>query len=137
MQTPRDAISSSGSLLSPPSYGGGGGNYAAEMDGADRHTRRSAPDVTGSVWDQIRSATALVSGLDLVEGGVGKIDVFRVHLLLAHPQALAEALEVHDLPLPQEPDNVVDVRVVAQAQNVVIGEPSLLLCCNHIRTTFD
>lgn len=81
-----------------------------KWDGADRHTRRSAPDVTGSVWDQIRSATALVSGLDLVEGGVGKIDVFRVHLLLAHPQALAEALEVHDLPLPQEPDNVVDVR---------------------------
>lgn len=64
------------------------------MDGADRRAWRSAPDVTGSVWDQIRSATALVSGLDLVEGGVGKIDVFRVHLLLAHPQALANTINM-------------------------------------------
>ena len=107
------------------------------MDGADRRAWRSAPDVTGSVWDQIRSATALVSGLDLVEGGVGKIDVFRVHLLLAHPQALTEALEVHDLPLPQEADHVVDIRVIAQAQDIVICEPRLLLRGQILRQVCD
>ena len=92
--------------------------------------------MTGSVWDQIRSATALVSGLDLVEGGVGKIDVFRVHLLLAQPQTLAEALEVDDLPLPQEADHVVHIRVITETQDIVIGEAGFLLCCNGVRATF-
>ena len=32
-----------------------------------------------------------------------------------------------NLPLPEEFDDVIDIGVVAQAQNVVIGDPSLLL----------
>jgi hypothetical protein len=44
---------------------------------------------------------------------------------------------MHDLPGPQELDDIVDVRIVGQAQDVVIGDPGLLLCYNHIRTTFD
>ena len=32
-----------------------------------------------------------------------------------------------DFPFPQEPDGVVDVRVVAEPQNVVVGGPGLLL----------
>lgn len=70
-----------------------------------------------------------------VEGGVGEVDVFGVHFLLAQAQALAETLEVDDLPLPQKADDVVHVRVVGQAEDVVIGQAGLLLCCNHIRTT--
>lgn len=72
-----------------------------------------------------------------VKGGVGKIDIFRVHLLLAQPQALAKALEVDDLPLPQEADDVVYVGIIAETQDVIVGDPGLLFCCNHIRTTFD
>ena len=44
---------------------------------------------------------------------------------------------MNNLPLPQEPDNVVDVRVVAQAQNVVIGEPRLLLGSQVLRQVGD
>ena len=72
-----------------------------------------------------------------VEGRVDKIDILLAHAVLRKPQSLAEALEMHDLPGPQELDDIVDVRVVGQAQDVVIGDPGLLLCCNHIRTTFD
>lgn len=39
----------------------------------------------------------------------------------------AKPLKVYDLPLSQEADDVVDVRVVGQPQDVVIGEPGLLL----------
>lgn len=42
-------------------------------------------------------------------------------------QALAEALEVDDFPLPQKADNVVYVRVITEAENVVIGHPGFLL----------
>ena len=70
-----------------------------------------------------------------VESGVGEIDVFRVHFFLAKPQTLAEALEVHDLPLPQEADNIIYVRIVGKTQDVVIGKAGLLLCCNGVRAT--
>ena len=40
---------------------------------------------------------------------------------------LAEALEVYDLPLAEELDHVVYVRVVRKPENVVIGDSGLLL----------
>ena len=39
----------------------------------------------------------------------------------------AKPLEVDDLPLPQEADYVVYIRVVGQPENVIVGEPCLLL----------
>ena len=95
----------------------------------------------------IRSAVGHVPGLGLyggllVKSRVGEVDVFRVHLFLAKPQALAKPLEVHDLPLPQhdlplpqKADDIVYVRIVGKAQNVVIGEAGLLFCCDGARTT--
>lgn len=77
----------------------------------------------------------LYGGL-LVKSRVGEVDVFRVHLFLAKPQALAKPLEVHDLPLPQEADDVVDVRIVGKTQNVVIGEAGFLFCRDGVRTAF-
>ena len=70
-----------------------------------------------------------------VEGGVGEVDVFGVHFFLAQAQAFAEALEVNDLPLPQKADDVVHVRVVGQAEDVVIGQAGLLLWGDFVRTT--
>ena len=63
----------------------------------------------------------------LIEGRVDEVEILLVHLLLGQAQALAEALEMHDLPGPQELDDIIDVRVVGQAQDVVIGDPGLLL----------
>ena len=89
----------------------------------------------------IRSAVGHVPGLGLyggllVKSRVGEVDVFRVHFFLAKPQTLAKPLEVHDLPLPKEADDVVYVRVVGKAQNVVIGEAGFLFCCDGVRITF-
>lgn len=41
-----------------------------------------------------------------------------------------------DLALAQEADDIIDVRVVGQAQNVVIRYARLLLCCNRENATF-
>lgn len=47
----------------------------------------------------------------------------------------AEPLEMDDLPFPEEFDDVIDIGIIAQAQNVVVGDPRLLLWHNGIKTT--
>ena len=49
---------------------------------------------------------------------------------------IAEPLEVHDFPLPQEFNGVVYIRVVTEPEDVVIGDTGFLLCCEVVRTTF-
>ena len=71
-----------------------------------------------------------------VKGRVDQIDVFLVHPVLRQPQSLAEELEVDHLPGPQELDDIVDIRIVAQTQDVVVCRAGFLLCCDLVRTTF-
>lgn len=49
----------------------------------------------------------------------------------------AEPLEVDDFPLPQEADHVVDIRVVGQAEDVVVGEAGFLLRRQILRQVGD
>ena len=71
-----------------------------------------------------------------VKSGVVKIDVLLVHFLLAQTQAFTKALEVDDLTLTQKSDYVVDIGVVTQTKNVVVGLAGFLLCCDGVRKTF-
>ena len=71
-----------------------------------------------------------------VKGRVDQIDVFLVHPVLRQPQSLAEALEVDDFPGPQELDDIVDIRIIAQTKDVIVCRAGLLLCCDRVRTTF-
>ena len=71
-----------------------------------------------------------------VKGRVDGVDVLLIHALGGQAQSFAEALVVHHLPLAQEADDVVDVRVVGQAQDVVVGRARLLLCRDLIKPTF-
>lgn len=73
----------------------------------------------------------------LVERGVDKIEVLLIHFLLRQTQALSEALEMDNFPLTQELDHIIDIRVIRQAKNIVIGHPCFLFWCNHIRTNFS
>ena len=72
----------------------------------------------------------------LVEAGVDIVDVFFVQPVLDQPQSFAEALEVDDFPGTQEFNDVVDIRIVGEPQNIVVGDAGLLLCCDRVRTTF-
>ena len=71
-----------------------------------------------------------------IKAGIEVVDVFLIQPFLRQPQRLTEALEVHDLPGPEELDGVADVRVVGKAENVVVGNAGFLLCCDGVRTTF-
>lgn len=63
----------------------------------------------------------------LVKRRIGHIVIFAVQLIGGYPQSLTKALIMDDLPLPQELDWLDNIRIVYQAQNVVIGDPRLLL----------
>lgn len=46
-------------------------------------------------------------------------------------QWFAKTLEVDDFPLPEKTDDIVNIRIIGQTENVVIGEAGFLLC-RHI-----
>ena len=71
-----------------------------------------------------------------VKRGIGEVHIFLVHALLGQGDCLAETLEMDNFALAQETDDVVDIRVIGEAENVVIGESGLLLWCGLVRTTF-
>ena len=73
----------------------------------------------------------------LVQCRVHIVHVLLIQTLTQTLDRLTETLEMHDLTRPQELDDIVDIRIVREPQDVVIGASGLLLCCNHIRTTCD
>lgn len=64
------------------------------------------------------------------------VEVLGVQMILNDSQTFAKPLEVHHFSLAQESDGIADLRVLDQAEDVVIGGAGFLLCCNHVRTTF-
>lgn len=81
-------------------------------------------------------AASSAAGLERVKSRVGKIDIPGIHLLFAQAKALAKTLEVDNLPLTQEADDVVYIRVVGQAEDIIVGKAGLLLWCEVVKTTF-
>ena len=71
-----------------------------------------------------------------VKARICRVEILRVQALLRVTEGVGEALIVHHLALTQEFYNVVDVGVVGQPQNVVVGYSCLLLCCNLKSTSF-
>lgn len=71
----------------------------------------------------------------LVEGRIHIIDVLFVHLVLGQPQRLAETLKMDDFSGSEEPDDVADVRVVGEAEDIVVGHAGFLLWCDLVRET--
>ncbi len=73
---------------------------------------RRAPDFRGSFLQ--------------IHGGVHVVYVFLIQLFTKLLHTFTEALEVDDLPFPQEFDHVVYIGIVRQPQDVVIGGSCLL-----------
>lgn len=51
-------------------------------------------------------------------------------------QWFTKALEMDYFALTQEANNIIDIRIVGKAENVVISEAGFLLCCDLAKTTF-
>lgn len=71
-----------------------------------------------------------------IKAWIEGIKIPGLQLFLCCTQCLAKPLEMHDLASPQKPDRICDLRILHQPQDIIIGQPCLLFCCNHIRTTF-
>ena len=59
-----------------------------------------------------------------------RIHIVHVFLIQFFPEqldCLTEPLKMDNFPFPQELDYIVHIRVIAQPQNVVIGDPGFLL----------
>lgn len=67
------------------------------------------------------------AGSALVEGGVVGVEVLRVQIVLYDAKRVAETLEMRDFPRAQEAYRVAHVRVVGEAEDVVVGQTRLLL----------
>ena len=70
-----------------------------------------------------------------VELGVVGVVVTRIQIFLNIAQGIAEALEVNDLALTQELDRIAYIRVVNQAQQVIVSCARFLLWCMADGTT--
>lgn len=80
---------------------------------------------------------SVLQGIFPFSVGVEGVIVPAVQALLDHFEGLGEALVVHDFPLPQEAQHVDHVRVVGQAEKVVVGGAGLLLWYDLARTTYE
>ena len=72
----------------------------------------------------------------LVKGRVEGVEVFGIQLVGEDAEALAKALKMNDFPFPQEFDGIAHIRIIREAEDVVIGHPGFLLWCDAVRTTF-
>ena len=62
-----------------------------------------------------------------IDSRVHAVDIALIEFPPQKFDSLAEALEMDDLPLPEELDHIIHIRVVREPQDVVVGYPSLLL----------
>ena len=58
-----------------------------------------------------------------------RVHIIYIFLIQLFPQQLngfAEALEMDDLPFPEEFDHVIDVRIIGKPQNIVVSDAGFL-----------
>ena len=70
-----------------------------------------------------------------VKAGVEGIKVPAVQPVLETAQGFTEPLEMDDLPFPEEADGIAHIRLLYQAQDIIVGGAGFLLCCNLVNTT--
>ena len=75
--------------------------------------------------------------LSQVDGGVHAVDIALVQLPAEQLDGFTEPLEMDDLPFPEELDDVIDVWIITESENVVIGRTGLLLWHAAKSTTID
>ena len=70
---------------------------------------------------------SLLTSAALIEGGVAGVEVLGIEVILGDAEGIGKALIMHDLALAQEFDDVVDVGIVREAKDIVVGGSRLLL----------
>ena len=77
-----------------------------------------------------------LAGITAVKSGIECIEVPGVQVILGNAQGFTEALVVDDLPGSEELDGFTDIRILDQAQNVVVGGAGFLFWGDLVSTTY-
>lgn len=88
------------------------------------------------VRDHLLANVLFLFGPD-VDGWVVGIVVLGIQIILHNAQRVSEPLKMHDFSFSQEFERLANIRVVDQAEQVVVGCSGFLLWYGGIRTTFD
>lgn len=89
-----------------------------------------------TVRDHLLANALFLFGPD-VDGRVVGIVVLGIQIILHNAQRISEPLEMHDFSFSQEFERLANIRVVDQAEKVVVGCSGFLLWYDGIRTTFE
>ena len=71
-----------------------------------------------------------------IDGRIHKVYISLIQLFSQQLHRLTEPLEMNHFPFTKELDHIIHVGIIGQPQNIIIGHPSLLLCCNGKSATF-
>ena len=88
------------------------------------------------IKNEVALATSFLLFPALIECRIDGIDVFLIHGIFCHVQGITETLIVHDLPLSEEFQRIAHVGIVNQAEQIVISDSRLLLCCTCASANF-
>ena len=62
-----------------------------------------------------------------IKRGIHAVHILLIQLFTQLLHAFSEALEMDDLPFPQELDHIVHIRIIGKTQNIIVGGACLLL----------
>ena len=61
-----------------------------------------------------------------IKSRVHIVDIFLIQFLPQQLHGLTEPLEMDDLPFPQELDHIIDIGIIGQPENIVVGHTGFL-----------
>lgn len=67
--------------------------------------------------------------------GVHIVHIFLIELFPQKLNGFAESLEMDNFPFPEELDGVIDIRIVAEPKDIVVGGSGFLLWYDHLKPT--
>lgn len=72
-----------------------------------------------------------------VDGRVHAVHIALIQLAPQQVNGFSESLKMNHLPFPEELDDIIDIRIIAEPEDVVIGDPGLLLWHAAKSTTIE
>ena len=78
----------------------------------------------------LQPALCIFNLISAVKGRIHEVDILLIHFFSGKLKSFSKTLEMDHLPLAQEADHIVDIRIIRQPQNIFIRDTGFLLCCH-------
>ena len=61
------------------------------------------------------------------------VDITLIQFLTKVLNRFTEALEMDNFPFPEEANDIVDIRIITEPKNIIVGDPGFLFSCQILR----